>query len=79
VDMRRSGDARRHVHDTALAGALTQLTEPQRSCIGLYYFEELNYEEIAEATGFMLNSVRTHIRRGKLKLAELLDESLLDG
>jgi RNA polymerase sigma-70 factor (ECF subfamily) len=78
VDERRSSDAQRHVHDTALAGALTHLTEPQRTCIGLYYFEELSYEEIAEATGFILNTVRTHIRRGKMRLAELLDESLLD-
>jgi len=73
----RAGAADQHVQDRALAAALIQLTEPQRVCIGLYYFEELSYEEIAAATGYVLNTVRTHIRRGKLRLAELLDESLL--
>jgi RNA polymerase sigma-70 factor (ECF subfamily) len=73
----RAAAAQQHAQDRALAAALAQLTEPQRVCIGLYYFEELSYEEIAAATGYLLNTVRTHIRRGKLKLAELLDESLL--
>jgi RNA polymerase sigma-70 factor (ECF subfamily) len=75
----REGSAKEHVQDRALSSALAQLTEPQRICINLYYFEELSYEEIAEASGYNLNTVRTHIRRGKMKLAELLDESLLGG
>jgi RNA polymerase sigma-70 factor (ECF subfamily) len=73
----RAATAAQHAQDTALAAALAQLTEAQRVCISLYYFEELSYEEIAAGTGYLLNTVRTHIRRGKLRLAELLDESLL--
>jgi RNA polymerase sigma-70 factor (ECF subfamily) len=73
-------DSTREVHQRrALETALGQLIAPQRLCLSLYYFEELSYEEIAEASGMNLNTVRTHIRRGKLRLAELLDESLLDG
>jgi RNA polymerase sigma-70 factor (ECF subfamily) len=75
----RQPAAAEHAQDRALSAALAQLTEPQRICLGLYYFEELSYEEIAVATGYLLNTVRTHIRRGKLRLAELLDESLLAG
>lgn len=62
----------------SLSGALKQLPEAQRVALCLFYFEELSYEEIAQAMGLNLNTVRTHIRRGKLRLAELLDESLLD-
>lgn len=76
ADLRAATPAQ-HTQDRALTAALSQLTEPQRVCISLYYFEELSYEEIAAGTGYLLNTVRTHIRRGKLRLAELLDESLL--
>ncbi len=65
------------VRNAALAGALAQLSTAQRSALALYYFEELSYEEIAEALELNLNTVRTHIRRGKQQLAELLDESAL--
>ena len=62
----------------ALSVAMASLSDVQRTCLGLYYFEELSYEEIAEALAINLNTVRTHIRRGKLALAELLDQSTLD-
>lgn len=62
----------------ALSAALRRLPEPQRISLGLFYFEELSYEEIAEAMRMNLNTVRTHIRRGKARLAELLDESVLE-
>jgi RNA polymerase sigma-70 factor, ECF subfamily len=65
--------ARQH----ALARALAKLSGPQRTALALYYFEELSYEEIAEALELNLNTVRTHIRRGKQRLAEWLDESML--
>jgi RNA polymerase sigma-70 factor (ECF subfamily) len=78
VDL-RGNRSLEHAQDRALGAALAQLTEAQRVCISLYYFEELSYEEIADASGYNLNTVRTHIRRGKMKLAELLDESLLGG
>ena len=78
-DREAGRQAHHHAQHMALGGALGRLTQLQRLCISLYYFEELSYEEIAQATAQNLNTVRTHIRRGKLRLAELLDESLLDG
>jgi len=66
------------VRNRALAQALAQLPAKQRISLGLYYFEELSYEEIAEAMSLNLNTVRTQIRRGKQRLAELLDYSVLD-
>lgn len=75
---RRATAALSTVRNRALAQALAQLPERQRISLGLYYFEELSYEEIAEAMALNLNTVRTQIRRGKLRLAELLDYSALD-
>ncbi len=78
VDERASRTSLETVQHRALAGALRQLPEPQRVSLSLYYFEELSYEEVAEALRMKLNTVRTHIRRGKLRLAALLDISVLD-
>jgi RNA polymerase sigma-70 factor (ECF subfamily) len=38
----------------------------------LYYFEDLKYTDIAEILDLPLNTVKSHIRRGKERLAELL-------
>jgi len=74
----RPGQALQPGRSRALAQGLAQLTEQQRTCLALYYFEELSYEEIAEAMSMNLNTVRTQIRRGKLRLAELLDPAALE-
>lgn len=43
-----------------------------RDIISKYMVEELEYEEIARQTELPLNTVRTRIRRGKAKLAEMM-------
>lgn len=52
--------------------ALRQLDEPYRVVLILYYFHDLKYREIAEITGLPINTVKSHIHRGKAQLAELL-------
>ena len=66
------------LRNRSLAQALGQLPERQRIAVSLYYFEELSYEEIAEAMEMNLNTVRTQIRRGKMALAEMLDREALE-
>lgn len=66
------------VRNRSLSEALTQLPAAQRTALHLYYFEELSYEEIAEAMRMNLNTVRTQIRRAKGRLAMLLDEATLE-
>lgn len=53
-------------------GALHQLNEPQRLALTLHYFEDMRYEEIAQVMGLPLNTVKSHIRRGKERLASIL-------
>ncbi len=54
--------------------ALQKLPEKYRLALYLYYFEDLKYEEVAADLNLPINTIRTHIRRGKEKMqAELKD------
>ena len=57
---------------TEVRQALTRLPGPQRLALTLHYFEDMRYEDIAEIMGLPLNTVKSHIRRGKERLAVLL-------
>lgn len=52
--------------------ALNELPTAYRLALTLYYFRELKYEEIATVLDLPLNTVKAHIRRGKLALARSL-------
>jgi len=57
---------------TAVDAALLDLPEVERSVLVLYHQEECSYEGIAVALGLPLNTVRTHLHRGRKRLAELI-------
>jgi RNA polymerase sigma-70 factor (ECF subfamily) len=58
--------------------ALGELPKKLRLSLYFFYFEDLKYEEIAVTLELPINTIRTHIRRGKEKLKlELKD--LIDG
>ena len=78
VDQRAMASSGSWVESRALRSALLQLPEAQRVSLALYYFEELSYEEIALAMRMNINTVRTHIRRGKQRLAGMISEDVLD-
>jgi RNA polymerase sigma-70 factor, ECF subfamily len=54
--------------------ALVRLPPAQRLALTMHYFDELRYEDIAEAMGLPLNTVKSHIRRGKERLAVVLSK-----
>jgi RNA polymerase sigma-70 factor (ECF subfamily) len=54
--------------------ALDQLEEHYRLVLTLYYFEDMKYTDIAEVLDLPLNTVKSHIRRGKERLAAILQE-----
>ena len=56
--------------------ALNHLPTAQRLALTLHYFEDMRYEDIAEAMGLPLNTVKSHIRRGKERLAVALSNSV---
>src|SRR5688572_3192236 len=56
--------------------AVAQLPDAQRLALTLHYFEDQRYEDIAEVMGVPLNTVKSHIRRGKERLAVVLAPTL---
>jgi RNA polymerase sigma-70 factor, ECF subfamily len=62
-----SQETRRQVRN-----ALTQLEEHYRLVLTLYYIDDMKYQDIAEVLDIPLNTVKSHIRRGKERLAAIL-------
>ena len=54
------------------AALLDQLPADQKQVIRLSVYEGLSHSRIAETTGLSLGTVKTHIRRGMLKLRQSL-------
>jgi len=59
---------------TEVRAALEQLPSAQRLALTLHYFQEMRYEDIADTMGLPLNTVKSHIRRGKERLALVLSK-----
>jgi RNA polymerase sigma-70 factor, ECF subfamily len=53
--------------------AVARLDEPYREVVALRFFGDLSLEEIAEQTGRPLGTVKTHLRRGLLRLRSAMD------
>jgi RNA polymerase sigma-70 factor (ECF subfamily) len=62
-----SQELRAHVHQ-----ALNQLEEHYRLVLTLYYFDDMKYTDIADIMDIPLNTVKSHIRRGKERLADIM-------
>jgi len=54
--------------------ALWNLPHQYRIAVELYHFQELSYQEMAQTLNLPLNTVRSHLYRGRQKLAALLEE-----
>jgi len=53
---------------------MLKLPEKYRLAIYFYFWEDLSYDQIAKLTDLPLNTVRTHIKRGKERLEKVLGE-----
>lgn len=52
--------------------ALSEFPAPVRLCLVLAYNERMTHNEIADATGLKLGTVKTHVRRGGKRLRQRL-------
>lgn len=59
--------------------SLQQLNEMERSCITLFYMEDVSIDKIAEIIGIPAGTIKSHLSRGKAKLATYLKENGYDG
>ena len=62
----------------ALDNAVSELPPPYRTVIALRYDANLKYQEIAEVLDIPINTVRTHLRRAKMFLKDILTQSFMD-
>ncbi len=53
-------------------GWLEQLDPPQRAAVVLFHFEQMSYADVAEVLAIPVNTVRTHLHRGRHRLRELM-------
>ena len=51
---------------------LSQLKEVERTCITLFFMEDLPIEKIAVITGMPAGTIKSHLSRGKTKLTTFL-------
>jgi RNA polymerase sigma factor (sigma-70 family) len=68
----------RGLPDPELYGALMALRDPEREVLVLFAWAELSYEEIAEATGAPVGTVRSRLSRARTRLSELLVASTIN-
>jgi RNA polymerase sigma-70 factor (ECF subfamily) len=71
-----AGVAERAEEAQIVRAAVAKLPDAQRLALTLHYFEDQRYEDIADVMGVPLNTVKSHIRRGKERLAVLLRPAL---
>lgn len=65
--LRREADLR------SLEKAIGQLPEGQSTCIRLFYLEGRSYRQVADATGFNVEQVRSHLQNGRRNLRNILE------
>lgn len=51
---------------------LSRLKEAERTCITLFYMEDLSIDKISTVTGMPADTIKSHLSRGKEKLANFL-------
>lgn len=57
-----------------LQQAISNLTDEQRTCIELFYYQQKPYQEVASMTGYDLNKVKSAIQNGKRNLKLFMEE-----
>jgi RNA polymerase sigma factor (sigma-70 family) len=59
--------------DAGIRAAVGRLDQPYREVIALRFFGELSLDEIARQTGRPLGTVKTHLRRGLIRLRSAVE------
>ncbi|MEZ5055335.1 MAG: RNA polymerase sigma factor [Chitinophagales bacterium] len=58
-----------------LTKAISNLSEEQRTCIELFYYQQKSYQEVASISGYDLNKVKSAIQNGKRNLKLFMEEN----
>lgn len=58
--------------EAEIAAALSQLEAAQQTCLNLFFFKRMSYQEVSNQTGFALNEVKSYLQNGKRQLKKQL-------
>ncbi|MGN1411490.1 MAG: RNA polymerase sigma factor [Oscillospiraceae bacterium] len=61
-----------------LYNAVMRLPKVQRVCVHLFYYEDYSTKEIAEILGKNESTIRSYLRRARIKLKSLLEEDIFN-
>ena len=75
VDATYQTEQRRIGEEMDIYRGLSILKEAERTCITLRYMEDLSIDKIASITGMPSGTVKSHLSRGKEKLANFLKQN----
>lgn len=62
-----------------LLEAIEELPLPYKESIILFYYYDMSLQEIALILKILINTVKTHLNRGRKQLLKLLGRSYFDG
>jgi RNA polymerase sigma factor (sigma-70 family) len=65
-------EAEKEYRNALINFALQKLSEADRGLIALHYFEELNIDEVADATGISKSNVKVRLFRARARMLEVL-------
>lgn len=72
MDDHTSREVLRRLQREALVRGLGELPEQQRAALFLFHFLDYTYLEVSRALGLPVNTVKSHVRRGMLRLRKVL-------
>ncbi|MEO5908440.1 MAG: sigma-70 family RNA polymerase sigma factor [Ginsengibacter sp.] len=56
--------------------AIKQLNPEQQQCVNLFYLQKKSYAEVAEATGYSMLQVKSHLQNGKRNLKLMMEHAI---
>lgn len=68
ITVHPDGVSEKELQLRSMEQALHHLNEHQRICVDMFYLQQKCYKEIADATGFSMNEVKSYIQNGKRNL-----------
>lgn len=74
IDDTDGGDLiERRERDDIVRRAVARLSPTERTCITLFYLEELSVRDVSRATGMSISAVKVALSRGRVHLKTILD------
>ncbi len=68
-------EAENEYRNAIISFAMQKLNEEDRGIISLYYYEEMNTEEISVVTGISVSNVKVRLFRARQKMMEIIEKA----